>query len=175
MASRLNLTIVLATQLIAGLNAQQLSEYHVKAAFLYNFAKFVEWPPTAFHKPDTPFEICVLGLNPFGSTLEEAVQGMQVSGRSFVILKISDVAQAAGCHILFISSSERRQLRAVLDQLKGLNILTVGETEDFLASGGVIRFKLKNEQLRFEINPDAAARERLKISSKLLSLGDARK
>jgi YfiR/HmsC-like len=152
-----------------------IDEYQLKAAFLFNFAKFVEWPATAFNGADAPFGICVLGENPFRSALEETVRGSEVAGKRFAIRKISDARQAAGCHILFMGASERRRSRAVLEELKGFSILTVGETDDFISNGGVIRFKLKEAQLRFEIDADAAAREKLKISSKLMSLGDARK
>lgn len=158
----------------AGAEARAINEYQVKAAFLLNFAKFVVWPPTAFSGPDTPFEICVLGANPFGSLLEETVRGIEVAGRSFVVRNVSGASQSVGCHILFFGASERRQSRFLLNALRDLSVLTVGETDDFLAKGGIIRFRLKDSQLHFEIDAEAAARRKLKISSKLLSLGDAR-
>lgn len=151
-----------------------IKEYQLKAVFLLNFAKFVTWPSTGFANAGTPFQICVLGENPFGSSLEEIVRGMNVAGRIFAIRGVSDGRQAAGCHILFFGASERKRSRVVLAEIKGAGILTVGETDDFLANGGVIQFKLKDAQLRFEIDADAAIRENLKISSKLLSLGDTR-
>ncbi len=175
MISRLTLIVLTAGLVQAHAEARVIDEYQVKAAFLFNFAKFVEWPATAFNSADAPLGICVLGENPFGSALEETVRGMEVAGRRFVIRKISEARQAAGCHILFMGASDRRRSRFVLEELKESSILTVGETEDFIANGGVIRFKLKDERLRFEIDAGAAARERLKISSKLLSLGDAGK
>ncbi len=175
MTIRLTLIVLTAGLVQAHAEARAIDEYQVKAAFLLNFAKFVEWPATAFNSADAPLGICVLGENPFGSALEETVRGMEVAGKSFVIRKISEARQAAGCHILFIVGSERRRSRAVLEEIKGFSILTVGETDDFISNGGVIRFKLKDAQLRFEIDAEAAVREKLKISSKLLSLGDARK
>ena len=174
MTVRLTLVVLAMGLVQAHAEASVIDEYQLKAAFLFNFAKFVVWPATAFNSADTPFQICVLGENPLGSALDETVRGMEVAGKSFVIRKISEARQTPGCHILFIGASERKRSRAVLEEIKGFSILTVGETDDFLANGGVIRFKLKDAQLRFEIDADAAARERLKISSKLLSLGEAR-
>ncbi len=173
MSLRLTLVVLTAGLVQAHAAASAINEYQLKAAFLFNFAKFVVWPATAFHSADTPFQICVLGENPFGSALDEAVRGMEVAGRSFAIRKISEARQAPDCHILFIGASERKRSRAVLEDIKGFSILTVGEADDFLANGGMIRFKLKDAQLRFEIDADAAARQKLKISSKLLSLADA--
>jgi hypothetical protein len=175
MMSRLTLIVLTAGLGQAHAESRVIDEYQLKAAFLFNFAKFVEWPTTAFNGADAPFGICVLGENPFGFALEETVRGGEVAGKRFAIRKISDARQAAGCHILFMGASEQRRSRAVLEELKGFSILTVGETDDFLSNGGVIQFKLKNSQLRFEIDADAAAREKLKISSKLMSLGDSRK
>ena len=94
---------------------QSANEYQVKAAFLYNFAKFVEWPAQSFKSPDDPIAICTLGQNPFGSMLEDTVNGKKLEGRGFVVRAISDVQQASGCHILFVSSSEQKHLRSILD------------------------------------------------------------
>ena len=171
---RLTLFVLVTSLIQANAESSVIREYQLKAAFLFNFAKFVSWPATAFNRPDSPFEICLLGENPFGSALDETVQGMEVAGRSFVIRKISEARQSLNCHILFIGVSERKRSRAVLEEIKGSGILTVGETDDFLASGGIIQLKLKDARLRFEIDADGATRERLKISSKLLSLGDSR-
>jgi hypothetical protein len=165
---------MMATGLVQVRAETPIKEYQLKAVFLLNFAKFIAWPTTAFANAGTPFQICVLGENPFGSSLENIVRGMNVAGRSFAIRSVSAGRQAAGCHILFVGASERQRSRAVMAEIKGAGILTVGETNDFLANGGVIQFKLKDAQLRFEIDADAAVREDLKISSKLLSLGDAR-
>jgi hypothetical protein len=149
---------------------QSADEYQVKAAFLYNFAKFVEWPPQAFHDASAPFAICVLGRNPFGRSLEEAVDGKVVEERKLVVRQFADVRQVNSCHILFVSSSERMSLRAILEELKESGVLTVGETVEFTAEGGVISLQLEGDRVRFEINLDAAGRQKLRISSKLLSL-----
>src|SRR5216683_4298671 len=154
----------------ADLPGQSIDEYQVKAAFLYNFAKFVEWPAQAFTGPDEPISICIFGQNPFGRSLDDAVRGKVVEGRAFVVLKLSDFRQSGACKILFISSSERKSVRALLAQVKTGGILTVGETEGFAAEGGVVDFTLDEGRVRIEINVQAAEQQWLRISSKLLSL-----
>ncbi len=149
---------------------QTVDEYQVKAAFLYNFAKFVEWPPQAFHDSGAPLTICVLGQNPFGRSLDQAVDGKVVDDRRLVVRQFADVRQVSGCHILFVSASERKVLRSILGDLKESGVLTVGETDGFTADGGVISLLLEGDRVRFEINLDAAGRQKLRISSKLLSL-----
>ncbi len=171
---RLLVIAVTAGLVQARAEAPGINEYQVKAAFLVNFAKFVIWPATP-NSAEAPFQICVLGQNPFGSALEDMVQGRDFEGKAFLINRIADARQAAGCHVLFISAAEWKRSRPLLSDLKGFHILTVGETDDFLPQGGIVRFKLKSAQVRFEIDADAAVREKLKISSKLLSLGDTKK
>jgi hypothetical protein len=170
--SRANLIrcCALAGSLVAVAQAQNAEEYQVKAAFLYNFAKFVEWPAQAFKGPTDPTVICVLGQNPFGHALEEAVAGKTVAGRGIVTREVSDVKQAGSCQILFIGASERKRWSAILEGIKGGCILTVGESEEFAAKGGIIGLKLEDGKVRFEINVDAAEHAKLRISSKLLSL-----
>jgi YfiR/HmsC-like len=144
-------------------------EYQVKAAFLYNFAKFVEWPPVAFEKPQSPYRICVLGADPFGEVLDMAA-AENVQGRRMTVRRLSDVKGIAGCHILFVSLSERQNLRAILDALGNAPTLTVGEDENFTRAGGCLRFFLLKDTVRFEINVECTERARLKVSAKLLSL-----
>jgi hypothetical protein len=147
-------------------NAQELNAYQVKAAFLYNFAKFVEWPEEA----NDPLDICTVGDEPFGRALEDTVKGKTVKGRPVEIKRIKSGATALGCKIAFIGSSERGQARSIFASLQGANTLTVGEWPDFAKEGGIVSFTLENNQVHFEINVDAAERAHLKISSKLLSL-----
>jgi hypothetical protein len=148
----------------------QLDEYQVKAAFLYNFAKFVEWNADAFKDATDPIVICIAGDTLISRPLEAAVTGKMVESRAFVVRKVSDAPHAGGCHILFISSGERKRSREILGGLKASGTLTVGETPGFISDGGIINFKLDGGKVRFEINADAAGQERLRISSKLLSL-----
>jgi hypothetical protein len=164
--------LTLLGALLAATWGQTAEEYQVKAAFLYNFAKFVEWPTQAFKGSNDPITVCVLGQNPFGNALELAISGKSVAGRPFVVREIASANQAAGCHILFVSSSERKRFRSILGDLKIGGMLTVGEAQGFTADGGVINFKLEGGRIRFEINLDAAQQEQLRVSSKLLSLAD---
>jgi len=147
-------------------------EYQVKAAFLFNFAKFVEWPQDAFKGADDPIAICVLGQNPFGSALEDVVRNKTVVNRAFVVHDVLNAQQASKCQIVFVSSSERKRFRPLLADLRGRSILIVGEAEDFIANGGIINFKLKDARVRIEIDAASAERAGLRISSKLLSLAE---
>jgi len=160
---------------IAGADEPSAEEYQVKAVFLFNFAKFVEWPAAAFKSGDDPFEICVLGRNPFGTQLEDVVRGKTVGKRTFVVRSVSTAKQAAGCHVVFVGGSEQKRVQPVIDELKGASILTVGESADFLENGGIVNFKIKDSRVRIEINSQCAERAQLRISSKLLSLADVSK
>ncbi|HXJ39060.1 MAG TPA: YfiR family protein, partial [Bryobacteraceae bacterium] len=150
--------------------AQPVHEYHVKAAFLFNFARFVEWPPQTFKSETTPWHICILGRDPFGDALSEATAGRVVLGRPFALIGISDTSHAGDCQILFVSSSERRHLRSTLAELSTAGILTVGESEGFAAQGGIVNFKVEDGKVRLEINIEAAGQAHLRISSKVLNL-----
>jgi len=145
---------------------ETVDEYRVKAVFLYNFAKFVEWP--SYLGSDT---ICigVLGDDPFGDLLNQIVDGKTVNGRGFVIRHLK-LEQARQCQIVFVSASEKRNLRSILASLKGAGVLTVGETSGFAEMGGVINFQIVESKVRFEVNISAADLAHIKLSSKLLSL-----
>jgi hypothetical protein len=137
------------------------NEYELKAAFLFNFAKFVDWPPNAFASPDASFLVCVLGTDPFGGALDDALRGKVIAEHPARVSRIKRVADITGCQILFVAASESHLLPEVL---------VIGETNDFASSGGAIQFTLEDNRVRFFINPDAADRAGLKISSKLLAL-----
>ena len=174
MLTRLKLAIVLGATCIIALPGQ-IDEYQVKAFFLYNFARYVEWPPETFKAANDPIVICILGQNPFGGALEQAVAGKVLGARPFVVRQISEIPPGSSCHILFVKSSERKRFRSMAGRLKGSAVLSVGETPGFIADGGVINFKLENGKVRFEIDIEAAGREHLRISSKLLSLAQIAK
>src|SRR5437588_1254667 len=123
--------------------AQTIDEYQVKAAFLYNFAKFVEWPSQTFKTDKDPMRICVLGQDTFDRSLEEAVGGKTVFGRPFAIIDISDMRQAAECQMLFVGSSQHKRLKAILGAIRSPGILTVGEADDFAAQGGIVNFRVE--------------------------------
>jgi hypothetical protein len=166
----LSLLLSLPSWLYAG--AATVDEYQMKALYLFNFAQFVEWPAAAFAGAGEPIGICVMGDNPFGSSLHKAVAGKHAAGRSFRIREIKAVQQSSGCHLLFVPASEQENQAAILKFARDRNLLTVGETTDFLQSGGIIELRLKAGRLRFAIALEAASSSRLKISSKLLSLAD---
>jgi hypothetical protein len=167
--SRHSCTIALVL-LSTGARGQVTDEYRVKAAFLYNFAKFVEWPPQAFKTPSDPIVIGVLGKDPFGGALVEAVAGKVVGSRAFQVREMADAQQAVRCNILFVSSSERKRLGALFSQIPSTGILTVGESDNFNAEGGIVNFKIEAGTVRLQINVEAARRQQLHLSAKLLSL-----
>lgn len=147
-------------------------EYEVKAEFLPLFASFVTWPETAFPQADSAFVIGVLGDDPFGETLDKAVQkDGTANSRKIVIKRSRQWQDLKDCHILFVSKSESDRLAQILRGLDKACVLTVSETEGFTRAGGIINFFIQGSKVRFEINADAARRKGLKISSRLLSLG----
>lgn len=170
LAFRLAVIALTAVAVRANAEGPAIDEYQVKAAFLYNFAKFVEWPPEAVGSSNGPIAICVLGQNPFGHALQDTVDGKTVSGRTFVVRQTAEAKQAAHCQILFVSSSERKRYAAILGELRAGGVLTVGETEDFAEAGGVVNLKLESSRVQIQINMSAAEEAGLHISSKLLSL-----
>jgi hypothetical protein len=148
----------------------QPTEYQIKAAFLFNFAKFVEWPPAAFAEATSPMVIGILGENPFGDDLERTIRGKTINNRPLVIKEFRSPAEATNCHVLFISTSEKQRLPEILKSLHGTSVLTVGETDRFTETGGMINFVAEGNKIRFQINEVAAKSAGLKISSKMLSL-----
>lgn len=145
-------------------------EYQVKAAFLYNFAKFVEWPPSSFSNASAPLRICVLGQDPFGQELRNITNEKIVNGHKLQVDQVVDVHTAKTCQILFVASSEKAQLNRILEGVRGSDVLTIGDTKGFVGLGGIINFVLENNRVQFEINHKAAEQAGLKISSKLLNV-----
>jgi len=159
---------------IPGVRAE-VSEYTVKAAFIYNFAKFVTWPDKALGKAGSPMVIGVVGDDPFGSALDDAVAGKSVDGHPLTVKRFDGFSDAnAGalrkCHILFISYSEKDKVGDILTALKGASVLTVSEIEKFPLKGGVVLFDMEGSKVTLEINPEAAKKAGLEISSKLLQV-----
>jgi len=140
----------------------------VEAVFLFNFSQFVDWPAQAFPQPDSPIVIGVLGSDPFDGTLDEVVRGEMVKGRSLVVRRFQHIEQLTDCHILFISRSERPRLEPIVQLLKGRNILTVSDLDEFATQGGVIGFVLTDNKIRLRVNLQAAKEAGLTLSSKLL-------
>jgi len=147
------------------------TEAQIKAVFLYNFTKYVDWPVEAFRAAADPLTVCVLGVDPFGSALEDTLRGEAVNDRKLAARHIESVDEAGGCQLLYVSSSEERELTRILKLLQGKPILTVGEMNQFAESGGMINLRTVQNKIRFDINEGAASRAGLKISSQLLKLG----
>jgi hypothetical protein len=153
----------------------QLPEYQVKAAFIFNFTKFVEWPASAFTNAKSALCIGVLGDNPFGTDLEKLAQYKSVDERPLVVRACRNLQEATNCHILFISASEKDRLPEIFKALRGLAVLTVSETDGFTDAGGMVNFVAEGKKIRFQINDTNARGAGLKISSKLLSLASPRR
>lgn len=147
-----------------------VSEYQIKAAFLYNFTQFTDWPASAFSSSNAPIVIGIVGKDPFANSLDEVVRGELVRGRPLVVKRLRANADLRSCHMLFISRSEKEGLPAVLSQLKGSPVLTVGDTNGFAQQGGMVNLLLVNKTVKMEINQAAAEEVGLQMSSKLLKL-----
>lgn len=145
------------------------SEYEVKAAFIYNFARFIQWPEEAFDKKESNLELCVLGDDPFGPALD-AMEGKTVKGRKLRVRRFRKAGKMEGCHFLFVGASEKDRLGRILKSLVSTHAVTVGDMEGFARAGGTIQFVMEANRVRFIINAAAADRAGLRISSKMLRL-----
>ena len=161
------LGLVALVALSAKAQAGSVDEASVKAAYLYNFAKFVGWPEEAGN-PGTPLVIAVFGKDAFGAVLKQTVRGETVNGRVISVQSVNRIEDLRPCHILFFGSSNKKRLGEILRATEGAGILTVGETDEFIQLGGVIVFVPEGNKIRFEINLGAARRNRLTISARLL-------
>jgi len=146
------------------------TEYQVKAAYLYNFLKFVEWPDDPSGDPHEKWVIGFIGDSPIGGELARLAEGKNLLGRDLHIKKVLAADSARGCHILFISESEKNRLPSILADLNGSSVLTVADMENFISAGGMIQFVVEDARVRVAIDVGAASRAHLKVSSKLLSL-----
>jgi len=160
-------SVILGGTTLQGQNSNP-TEYQVKAVYLYNFGKFVEWPSTA--KPANVFGICVLGQDPFGTTFDTTIAGESVNTKKVVIQRITTLQEAGSCHILFISSSEEKRLKEILTTLNEASILTVSDMPQFVRRGGMIQFVTTGNKVRFEVNLTSAERTGLSLSSQLLKV-----
>lgn len=151
---------------------EAITEYQVKAAFIYNFAKFVEWPPRAFVSGSDPIRFCVFGDSSFDSDLQQLLGGKMVGTRPVQVQRVT-LSQLKGCHLLFVAAAEGSRTEQVLEATHGLNILTVGDFPGFVDQGGVISLIVDQNRIRFEVNLKAAQDAGLKLSSKLLGLAKA--
>lgn len=146
-------------------------EYQVKAAFLYNFAKFAEWPTNTFASTNAPMTFGVFGPNPFRGELKRALQGRSINGHPLRFRELTATDELKQCQVVFISAKHREPLNEILNAVRTVPVLTVGEEPGhFIEAGGIINFILEDDKVHFEINNEAARRVGLKLSSKLLSL-----
>jgi hypothetical protein len=150
--------------------ANPSSEYQVKAAFLFHFAQFVDWPSEAFKDAATPLTYCTVGEDLFHGALDASLNGKTIDGRWVRVLHFRQAQEIQGCQVLYIGTPEKKVISAALADLKGTPVLTVGESEDFVQAGGMIGFFLEDNKVRFEINLNATERAKLKISARLLAL-----
>ena len=164
--------VVFHVATLGGVWAQPASdEYHMKAAFLFHFAQLVEWPADAFDLSGSSLFLCTLEDDAFYDELENTIEGKQVGSRTIRIRHIHFSQATRDCNLLFVSKKESKRLP--LATLRNLPVLTVGEADDFLSSGGMIRFRLAEDKIRFDINLEAADSSHLKISSRLLLLANS--
>lgn len=147
------------------------SEYRVKAVFLYNFVQFTEWPANAFADAKAPLVIGVLGNDPFGSALDETIAGERIHDRKLIVKRSHKLDDLKDVHLLFVSASEEKRVDSIIAAFQTRPVLLVGESEGFAQRGGIIRFYLANNKVRFVINPTAAKQRGVRLSAQLLKLG----
>ena len=158
--------LLLLTAIPSAVSGQGADEYDVKAAFLYNFTKFIEWPQAA----NAAFAICILGDDPFGTTIDRLVNGKTALGKPFQVRRIKEPADAKQCQLAFISSIEKSKEPKLVEAVGESAVLTVGETKDFLNKGGMIFLSMEESNVSIVINTTATDKARLKISAKLMTL-----
>ena len=147
-------------------------EYQLKAVFLFNFTQFVEWPSNSFSTAQSPAVIGILGKDPFGNYLEETIAGETINKHPLVIQHFDNVDEITNCQILFINVSDKNKLQAILEKLKGKNILTISDINGFTKIGGMIRLYTRDDKINIQINLEATKSENLVVSSKLLKLAE---
>jgi hypothetical protein len=155
---------------VVAAQSDQPSEHVVKAAFLFNFTKFVEWPDASFSDPHAPIVIGIVGDDPFGDSLARIISGQKAQGRAIVIVKYRRGDDLRHCHVLFISTSERFRAIQILSGLQQASVLTVSDIDGFAEAGGDMQFVMQENRVRFIVNLDAATQSKLRISAKLLAL-----
>ena len=148
--------------------APAANEYQVKAVFLYNFSRFVEWPASAFANATAPLVVGVFGHDPFGRQLDEVVRGESVAGRPLIVRRVETLAEANACHILFIHQSESAQLEKLLAAIDHNSVLTVSDLPGATQHGVMIRLVTEDGRIRMRIDVEAARAAHLTLSSNLL-------
>ncbi len=146
------------------------AEYKVNPDFIYNFAQFVDWPDKAVTSGDAPFEVAVVGKDPFDGILEQVVAGKRIGSRRVVVQHFDSADQIGPCQILFVPTTEDDSLGRIIQKVQKNAVLTIGESDDFASTGGCFRFFTEDDKMRFEVNQEAAEGAGLRVSSKLLKL-----
>jgi len=154
----------------SGKGAEVLKEYELKAAFLYNFTKFIEWPTNRFQDAHAPFVVAVAGHGPCTAELEKIAKERKVNGRTLIIKWVKIPEAAKGAHVLFVSVSEDSRLKEWLAAAHGAGVLSIGESEPFARQGGMINFGLEGEKIRFDLNIERADAAGLKVSAQMQKL-----
>lgn len=168
--SRIISTVLCLCPTIVPAQTSRPNEYQVKAAYLYDFSRFVEWPSQPGNDRKDAFAICVLGKDPFGPILDAALAGEARAGQNLVARRISKLQDAIACQILFISVSEQDRLKEILTAMNKASVLTVSDIPRFSEHGGMIEFVLKGDKIRFDVNLANATDAGLTVSSDLLKV-----
>ena len=166
----LALALCVGTLTAAKAAATVSPEYLIKAEFLYRFAMFVEWPTEAFPAPSSPITIGIVGADPFGSAIDLTIRDKHIDNRPLVVKRLQWNQDIRQCHIVFLSAAEAARIEELAERVEGLPILLVGDTDDLARRGATVNFRVDHNQVRFDINREAATRARLKISPSLLDL-----
>src|SRR5713226_5324723 len=171
MTNYLALFMTMSFVVVAPLRSQETrspTEYEVKAAFIYNFARYIQWPKES--PTNTPFVIGVIGKDPFGVALDDAILGQKIQGRPVVIKRFTNIDNVANCDILFVCASESGRLQQIFGALHQAPVLTIGDVDQFAERGGMINLTTEDKRIRFEMNVQAIGRSGLKAGSQLLRL-----
>ncbi len=161
--------LICLTSVPVSVSSSETRAYEIKAAFLYNFVKFVEWPDTLMKQSRGIITVGIMGTGDFGDAFD-VITGRTVKDMKLSVRYFQKAEDLRACHLLFVSDSEKYRLREILESVRGYPVLTVGETEDFGRLGGIIRFYTENNRVRFEINISAALKADIRISAKLLEV-----
>jgi hypothetical protein len=161
--------VVILCASAAPVRTQSALEYEVKAALLLNFARFIEWPDSAFESPRSPIEVCVLAANPFGDALERTLAGETIANRTLSARQVRGASDSAGCHLLFVPSGAESRAASLLRQ-GGAHTVTVGESRRFADMGGAVNFVIEGGRVRFNVNLRPVETRGVRISARMLQL-----
>lgn len=171
-AAAVCIALLLSAPIAAAQSIESAPEHSIKAAYLYNFASYVDWPPAALDSPDAPFAIGVLGDEQIAAELVPLMRGRQVHGRPIAVRQVQSGDELAGLHVLFIGRESAPALARLLDDARDNSVLVVTEWDGALEAGSAINFRLVDQRVRFEVSVDAADAGGLAISSRMLAVAE---